>query len=100
MSKSGFILLSLGILFFSSCLTQPDTRNTDTIPSDSLHALVMSGNESKLNEIFKVDTNIDELDKNGRTPLHVACTYPPHTSYHSPVSMSIMAKVKPNHLRK
>jgi len=89
MSKQGFILIIINLFFFisfSSALSQPENAENETkttteteedtvedeLPSDSLHALVLTGNESKLNEIFKVDTDINEIDSNGRTPLHIA----------------------------
>ncbi|QEN06050.1 hypothetical protein EW093_15585 [Thiospirochaeta perfilievii] len=88
MSKKGFIFILVNLFLFTSftnALSQPEVKEGNSnnskdvetvdegVVTDSLHALVLSGNESKLNEIFKIDTNINELDKNGRTPLHVAC---------------------------
>jgi uncharacterized protein len=71
MAKKSYTLFLISLLF--SCLSSPEPVKETVQPRNkSLHELVISGDENRIKEIFKVDANIDELDSNGRTALHIA----------------------------
>lgn len=80
MPKKGLISLIIISTLILSCSSAPEDAPTieepeiiETDKEKSLHELVLSGDEDKLNEIFKIDIDINEIDKNGRSPLHIAC---------------------------
>lgn len=81
MKKSNIIILSLiSALTFTACMTTPAEPDTvvqeipeePAVRDDSLHALVQNDDKAGLNELFKIDVNVNERDDKGRTALHIA----------------------------
>ena len=82
MKKSLIFLLFLCAVFsFTACVTTPaepeqpaeEVPVENTAPDDnSLHALVQNDDRVGLNEMFKIDIDVNEKNDQGRTALHLA----------------------------
>ena len=81
MKKSNIIFLSLiSVMTFTACLTTPaepedavqEIPEETTTEDNSLHALVQNNDKLGLNEMFKIDIDVNEKNENGQTALHIA----------------------------
>ena len=70
-------MLSLLLIFMTACATAPQTEDLTPAPEvtndeKSLHDMVQNSDQFGLEELFKVDVDVNERNSEGQTPLHVA----------------------------
>ncbi|MDA3957517.1 ankyrin repeat domain-containing protein [Oceanispirochaeta sp.] len=88
-------------LFLSSCATttpeetvKPDVVEDKTVTEDSLHSLVQNSNTAGLEELFKINVDVNGRDSKGKTALHIAA----EAGNTSIVQLLLLQKADPNSL--
>lgn len=67
--------VTLASLFAFILVTSGCTKQENPVPRVSLHAAVIQGNIEAIQQHIKADSNLDEKDDYGSTPLIIAVTF-------------------------